>query len=151
MRENPGKVPVADHSTMWMTTQPSALNGIPDPAAFTGRIVDPVLHLHCLAQHQVAVPQDSASVADLGRGHVALEQEVTAQAVGSLAGVDSVVLLLGCRNHRKLPALPVLCKIEAERFENAVRKTFTVFEQEMQRREAEWQRTQGLKQLKKPD
>ena len=30
-----------------------------------------------------------------------------------------------------------------ERFDNAVRKTFTVSKEEMQRREAEWQRTQG--------
>jgi hypothetical protein len=34
---------------------------------------------------------------------------------------------------------------EAERFDNAVRKTFTVSKEEMQRREAEWQRTQGKK------
>jgi hypothetical protein len=32
---------------------------------------------------------------------------------------------------------------EAERFENAVLKTFTVSKEEMQRREAEWQKTQG--------
>ncbi len=39
------------------------------------------------------------------------------------------------------PAVPG--KTEAERFDNAVRKTFTVSKEEMQRREAEWQRTQG--------
>jgi len=49
-----------------------------------------------LLHHKVAVPQDSASVADLGGSYVALGQEVTAQAVGNLAGIDSVVLLLGC-------------------------------------------------------
>jgi hypothetical protein len=32
---------------------------------------------------------------------------------------------------------------EAERFDNAVRKTFTVSKDEMQRREAEWQRIQA--------
>jgi len=36
-------------------------------------------------------------------------------------------------------------KTEAERFDNAVRHTFTVSKEEMQRREAEWQRTQGKK------
>ena len=38
---------------------------------------------------------------------------------------------------------------EAERFDNAVRKTFTVSKDEMQRREAEWQRTNGNKALPK--
>jgi hypothetical protein len=38
----------------------------------------------------------------------------------------------------------------AERFDNAFRKTFTVSKEEMQRREAEWQKTQGQKQPKKP-
>jgi hypothetical protein len=39
---------------------------------------------------------------------------------------------------------------EAERFDNAVRHTFTVSKEEMQRREAEWQRThQAPKPTKK--
>jgi hypothetical protein len=34
---------------------------------------------------------------------------------------------------------------ETERFDNAVRKTFTVSKEEMQRREAEWQKVQESK------
>jgi hypothetical protein len=41
------------------------------------------------------------------------------------------------------PAVPG--KTEAERFDNAVRHTFTVSKEEMQRREAEWQKTQAKK------
>jgi hypothetical protein len=40
-----------------------------------------------------------------------------------------------------LPSPPVPGKTEAECFSNAVRKTFTVSKEEMQRGEAEWQRT----------
>jgi hypothetical protein len=43
------------------------------------------------------------------------------------------------------PAPPVPGNTESERFENAVLKTFTVSKEEMQRREAEWQKTQGNK------
>jgi hypothetical protein len=51
-----------------------------------------------------------------------------------------------------LPAPPVPGNTEAERFDNAVRKTFTVSKEEMQRREAEWQRTQtGKGLLRRPD
>jgi hypothetical protein len=32
---------------------------------------------------------------------------------------------------------------DAERFDNAVRKTFTVSKEEVQRREAQWQKVQG--------
>jgi hypothetical protein len=46
---------------------------------------------------------------------------------------------------KPLPAPPVPGKTDAERFDNAVRKTFTVSKVEMQRREEEWQRTQGKK------
>jgi hypothetical protein len=49
---------------------------------------------------------------------------------------------------KPLAAPPVPGKTEAERFDNAVRKTFTVSKEEMQRREAEWQRNQD-KQAKK--
>lgn len=46
---------------------------------------------------------------------------------------------------KPLPAPPVPGTTEAERFDNAVRKTFTVSKEEIQRREAEWQKTQGKK------
>jgi hypothetical protein len=39
-----------------------------------------------------------------------------------------------------LPAPPVPGKTEAERFDNAVSKAFTVSKEEMQRREVEWQK-----------
>jgi hypothetical protein len=42
---------------------------------------------------------------------------------------------------KPLPAPPVPGKTESERFDNAIRKTFTVSKEEMQRREVEWQRT----------
>lgn len=43
------------------------------------------------------------------------------------------------------PAPPVPGKTEAERLDSATRKMFTVSKEEMQRREAEWQRTHGKK------
>lgn len=46
---------------------------------------------------------------------------------------------------KPLPAPLVPGKTEAQRFDNAVRKTFTVSKEEMQRREAEWQKTNGKK------
>ena len=46
---------------------------------------------------------------------------------------------------KPLPAPAVSGNSDPERFDNAVRKTFTVSKEEMQRREAEWQRTQGKK------
>jgi hypothetical protein len=46
---------------------------------------------------------------------------------------------------KPLPAPPVPGKTEAERFDSATRKIFTVPKEETQRREAEWQRTQGKK------
>ena len=57
-----------------------------------------VLHLYRLPQHQAAVAQDPPPVPNLGRCHVALRQEIAAQAVGDLAGVDPVVLPLRCGN-----------------------------------------------------
>lgn len=51
---------------------------------------------------------------------------------------------------KTLPPPPVPGKTEAKRFDNAVRKVFTVSKEEMQRREADWQKGQGKKtQLKK--
>jgi hypothetical protein len=52
----------------------------------------------------------------------------------------------GLRYHsamKPLPAPPVPGKTEAQRFDNAVRKAFTVSKEEMQRRETEWQKTQA--------
>jgi hypothetical protein len=46
---------------------------------------------------------------------------------------------------KPLPPPEVPGTTEAERFDNAVRKTFTVSKEEMQRREAEWQKTHGKK------
>jgi hypothetical protein len=46
---------------------------------------------------------------------------------------------------KPLPAPPVPGNTESERFSNAVSKALTVSKEEMQRREAEWQRTQGKK------
>jgi hypothetical protein len=43
---------------------------------------------------------------------------------------------------RTLPPPEVPGDTEAERFDNAVRKTFTVSKEEVQRREAEWQKAQ---------
>jgi hypothetical protein len=40
---------------------------------------------------------------------------------------------------------PVPGKTEAERFSNAVSKAFTVSKEEMQRREAEWERLRAKK------
>jgi hypothetical protein len=46
---------------------------------------------------------------------------------------------------KPLPAPSVPGNTEAERSDNAVRKTFTVSKEEMQRREADWQKTNGEK------
>src|SRR5882757_3294307 len=53
-------------------------------------------HLHHLAHQQVAVAQRAPPFANRGRGHVALRQEIAAQAIANLAGVNAVVLFL-CR------------------------------------------------------
>ena len=47
------------------------------------------------------------------------------------------------------PAPPVPGNTEAERFDNAVRKTFTVSKEEMQRQETDWQQAQGKKPAKR--
>jgi hypothetical protein len=46
---------------------------------------------------------------------------------------------------KPLPPPPVTGNTEAERFDNAVRKTFTVSKEEIERREIEWQKTHGKK------
>ncbi len=43
---------------------------------------------------------------------------------------------------KTLPAPPVPGSTEAERFSNAVSKAFTVSKEEMQRREADWRKSQ---------
>src|SRR5260221_8529803 len=57
-----------------------------------------VLHLHGLADQQVPIAQRAAPFANLRRGHVALRQKITAQAVGNLIGIDAIVLFLGRGN-----------------------------------------------------
>jgi ABC-type bacteriocin/lantibiotic exporter with double-glycine peptidase domain len=49
---------------------------------------NPILHLHHLAHQQVSIAQGSVSVPNRGGCHVAFRQEVAAQAVGDLAGID---------------------------------------------------------------
>jgi hypothetical protein len=46
---------------------------------------------------------------------------------------------------KPLPAPPIPGNTEAERFDSAVRKVFTVSKEEMHRREVEWQKTQMKK------
>jgi hypothetical protein len=46
---------------------------------------------------------------------------------------------------KPLPVPLVPGKTESERFDNAVRKTFTVSKEEIARREAEWQKAKGKK------
>lgn len=56
--------------------------------------------------------------------------------------------MLNSRYHIRMnirPAPTVPGNNEAERFDTAVRTIFTVSKEEMQRREAEWQRTNGKK------
>ena len=55
----------------------------------------PVLHLHHLLDHQAPVAKYTAPVSNLGRSHMALGKKVAAQAVGDLACINLVVLLLG--------------------------------------------------------
>ena len=58
-----------------------------------------VLHLHHLLDYKAAIAKRAAPVADLGRCHVALGQEIATQTIGDLAGIDSFVLLF-CRSNR---------------------------------------------------
>ena len=51
--------------------------------------------------HRAPVAQYTAPVPDLGRSHVALGKKVTAQAIGDLACINLVVLLLGRSNRSK--------------------------------------------------
>jgi hypothetical protein len=53
---------------------------------------DPVLHLNHLPHQQMPVAQSPAPISDLGRGHMALRKEITAETVGNLAGIDTVIL-----------------------------------------------------------
>src|ERR1700691_4769468 len=53
-----------------------------------------VLHLHHLLHQQMPIAQSAAAIADLARHHVALGQEIAAQAVSDFSSVNGVVLLL---------------------------------------------------------
>ena len=55
---------------------------------------DLVLQLDVLPDQQLPVAQGASALPDLHRCHVALRQEVTAQAVGDPACIDAIVLLL---------------------------------------------------------
>src|SRR5258707_1668067 len=57
-----------------------------------------VLHLYRLADQQVPIAQGAPSFTNFSRGHVALRQEIAAQAVGNLFGIDAVVLFLSYRD-----------------------------------------------------
>jgi hypothetical protein len=50
---------------------------------------------------------------------------------------------------KPLPAPHVPGNTEAERFDNAVRKMFTVSKYELQKREAKWSRARAKKKAKK--
>jgi hypothetical protein len=50
---------------------------------------------HSIEGQILAVAECSPSVSSLGRCHVALRQEIAAQAVGDLAGVNAIIFLLG--------------------------------------------------------
>jgi len=50
-----------------------------------------ILHLHHLAYQQVAIAQGAAPIPNLCGDHLAFRQEVAAQAVSDLAGIDPVV------------------------------------------------------------
>ena len=67
-------------------------------ARFHQQHADFVLHLHHLPHQQVAIAQCAPPLANRRRGHVALRQKITPQAVANLAGVDAVVLFLGGGN-----------------------------------------------------
>src|SRR5258708_20366738 len=53
-----------------------------------------VLHLYRLADQQVPIAQGAPSFANLRRGHIALRQEIAAQALGNLFGTDAVDFFL---------------------------------------------------------
>jgi hypothetical protein len=53
------------------------------------------LQLHHLPYQQASIAQRSPPLANLERVHVALGQEVAAQAIGDLSGVDAIIFLLG--------------------------------------------------------
>jgi hypothetical protein len=57
---------------------------------------------------------------------------------------------LYCKDMKPLPAPSVPGDTDTQRFDNAVRKMFTVSKEEMQQWEAEWHRLQSKKHPKKP-
>jgi len=66
---------------------------IPDRTRLPFAVSD---HLHHLAHQQVAIPQRPSPFTNRSRCHVALGQEIAAQAVANLAGIDAIVLLFCC-------------------------------------------------------
>jgi hypothetical protein len=73
--------------------------------SFHEKTRDPIFRLHHLSHQQIAVAQSSPSVPNLSRSHVALRQEITAQAIGDLARVNAIVLFLGgcdCSQHQRV-------------------------------------------------
>jgi hypothetical protein len=62
---------------------------------------DPALHLDHLPHQQMPVAQGPSPVSHFRGRHVTLRKEVTAQAVGDFAGIDSVVLRLRCSDRSK--------------------------------------------------
>src|SRR3984885_6325370 len=71
-----------------------------------------VLHLHHLADQQIAIAQRAPPFANGRGGHVTLRQKITPQAVTDLAGVDVIVFLF-CRcdgsQHQWMPHLQGGC------------------------------------------
>src|SRR5260370_19433671 len=68
-------------------------------------------HLHHLSHQQMSVAQDATPISNLRRDHVTLRQEIAAQTVDDLAGIDLVVLLLGRCNrpqHQRMSYLDLL-------------------------------------------
>ena len=51
------------------------------------------LHLHHLADQQVAIPERAPPLSNRRRGQVALRQKIAAQAVTDLVGIDAIVFL----------------------------------------------------------
>ena len=62
-------------------------------AGFHQQRADLDFHLHHLPHQQVAIAQRATPFANRRRSHVALRQEITAQTVANLPGIDAVVLL----------------------------------------------------------
>lgn len=53
---------------------------------------DPVFHLNALSNDQIAISQDSSSVANLARSYVTLQKVIAPQQVGYLLGIHAIIL-----------------------------------------------------------